>query len=47
MTMSDEREEGDQPEPGETRRGLPVLAFSSPTAWRAWLETRHASSKGL
>jgi hypothetical protein len=25
MTMSDEREEGDQPEPDETRRGLPVL----------------------
>jgi len=27
--------------------GLPVIPFADATAWEAWLETNHATSKGL
>lgn len=32
---------------GETKSGLPVLAFGSQAAWEAWLEERHATADGL
>jgi uncharacterized protein YdeI (YjbR/CyaY-like superfamily) len=31
----------------ETKKGLPVLAFESRSAWEAWLEENHAASQGL
>ncbi len=31
----------------EEKAGLPIVAFESKAAWRAWLEAEHASSPGL
>ena len=34
-------------ETGETRQGLPVLAFADAPAFEAWLAKHHANAKGL
>jgi uncharacterized protein YdeI (YjbR/CyaY-like superfamily) len=35
------------PTAGATAKDLPVLAFAIARAWSAWLETHHASSRGV
>ncbi|CAN5256140.1 YdeI family protein [soil metagenome] len=31
----------------ESKQGLPIIPFSSPSDWKAWLEEHHALSEGL
>jgi uncharacterized protein YdeI (YjbR/CyaY-like superfamily) len=31
----------------DTKQGLPIIAFASPTKWEEWLQEHHGSSKGL
>src|SRR5690242_537825 len=33
--------------PMELRNDLPILAFETPEAWRAWLHEHHAEAKGV
>jgi uncharacterized protein YdeI (YjbR/CyaY-like superfamily) len=31
----------------DTKQGLPILAFASPTKWEEWLQEHHGTSKGV